>query len=625
METHIKATVTVGKSALSGINHLTIDQRADWHHSFTVDVPLDVFSGNDRFKSAKENIGQKITIELKAEQAKGSADAGDSVTQSKYRSGSFVFKGMITSISLTKSKGNSSSVVIKGYSPTVMLEDGLATKAFSEKTLSQIFNDVISPYKSNLPSQVKPSPDPKLGYCVQYNESNYNFLSRLTAAYGQWFFYDGENLHIGKLDKGAQTLKLTFGVDLESYNFDLKLAPLKFTAKSYDYITNAQFEVKSDSVEIGSLKEDEDVNALLPKAEDFFKNASIHRPQEFLKNQSDLKSVMQYKKAGIAGSMVVLTGNSNEFRLKIGAKIKINTNASDKSSSIEDEFIISHVNHFIDNVGNYHNSFDAIPKEIDFPPMHKNYSLPVCETQPAKVVKNVDKEGMGRIKVRFYWQADGEASPWIRMVSSHAGKNKGFQFIPEVDDEVLVAFENNNPSFPYVIGSMYHGKAKHEDRKDNDNYVKTIRTVSGNEIRIYDKSGEEEISIYNKDKQNEVTMTLKDDGKITIKSKNKIAISGKDITVDAEKTIKMSAEDITISGKKSVKIETEQKCDIKGMDIKIAANNSLKAEAAANAEIKANAGIKIDGGPTTSIKSSGMMELNGGGQATLKAGIVMIN
>jgi len=626
METHIKAKVTIGATTLDVINHLSLDQRSDWHHNFLLDVPIEAFGGSNKFNTAKENIGKKITIEFKAQSPGGSSDSdGDVVTQSNYRSGTMVFKGMITSVTLAKSKGNTAAVIIKGFSPTIMLEDGLATKAFNEKSLSQIFNDILTSYKPNLMSKVKPSPDPKLGYCVQYNESNYNFLSRLTASYGQWFFYDGENLVIGKLETSSETYKLTFGIDLESYNFDMKLVPLKFTAKSYDYTTNSQYEVKSDSVEIGSLKSDEDVKKLMPEADSFFKNSSIHRPQEFLKTQNDLKSIMQYKKAGMAAGMVVLSGNSNDFRLKIGAKVKINTNSQDKNSSIEDEFIVTQVNHYIDNIGNYHNSFSAVPKEIEFPSAHKNYVLPVCETQPAKVVKNVDKDGMGRIKVKFYWQADGEATPWIRIVNTHTGKNKGFQFIPEVDDEVLVAFENNNPSFPYVVGSLYHSKAKHEDRKDDHNYIKTIRTVSGNEIKFYDKGGEEEIKIHNKDSQNEVTLTLKDNGKITIKSKNKIAISGKDITVDAEKTLKMTAEDITISGKKSVKVETEQKCDIKGMDIKVAANNSIKVEAQATVDIKATAGLTLDGGPMTTVKSSGKMDINGGGMATLKAGVVMIN
>lgn len=624
MENHIKVNATINNTSLDVINHLNLVQRYDWHHNFELDVPLDSFSGDDKFKTAKDNIGKPITIELKAESVSGGSDS-DAKTQENYRSGSMIFKGLITSMSLSKSRGNASSILIKGFSPTIAMEDGLASKAYNEKTLGQIINQILSNYSPAISSTVGLSPDPQLGYCVQYNESNYNFIGRMTASFGQWFYYNGEKLIVGNLENAPKTFNLTFGIDLETYHFDLKLAPLKFTAKTYDYNTNAQFEVNSSSVEIGSLKSDEDVKALLPLSEDFFKNSATYRPQEFLKTQSDLKSIMQYKKAGVAGDLVLLTGTSNDFRLKIGSKIKIDTNSADKSSSIADEFIVINVTHFADGVGNYHNNFEAVPKEIQFPPAHKNFVNPICETQPAKVIKNNDKDSMGRVKVQFYWQSDGEATPWIRMISAHAGKTKGFQFIPEIGDEVLVSFENNNPSFPYVVGSLYHGNAKHDDRQDSDNYIKTIRTVSGNEIRFYDKSGEEEISIHNQDSQNEVTLTLKDDGQITIKSKNKIAISGKDITVDAEKTLKITADQITISGKSSVKVETEQKMEFTAMDYKVAANNSVDIEAQAQATIKSGAGITVDGGPMATIKSSATMEVNGGAMTTIKGGMVMIN
>jgi type VI secretion system secreted protein VgrG len=242
VENLIKSTVTIDGQTLDQVNYINLVQRFDWHHTFEINVPIGTFgSDSSAFETAKSNIGKQVTIELKAAPATsssvGDSDSdvgsdGDTVTQANYRPGSFTFKGMVTSISLSKSGRDTVGVVIKGFSPTVTMEDGLACKAFNEKSLSSILSGVLSDYSGTLDSNVSLSPDPQMGYCVQYNESNYNFLSRMAATYGQWCYYDGQQLVLGKLVKSSDAYTLVFGVDLESYHFDLKLAPLQFNAQS---------------------------------------------------------------------------------------------------------------------------------------------------------------------------------------------------------------------------------------------------------------------------------------------------------------------------------------------------------------------------------------------------------
>ena len=108
------------------------------------------------------------------------------------------------------------------------------------------------------------------------------------------------------------------------------------------------------------------------------------------------------------------------------------------------------------------------------------------EAQSAVVSSNADPEGLGRVKVNFHWNSQLE-SPWLRVVSPHGGGEKGFYFVPEVGEEVQVGFEQGNAERPFVMGSLYHGKAKPSSWKTDANNIKAIRTRSGNQVVMNDE------------------------------------------------------------------------------------------------------------------------------------------
>jgi uncharacterized protein involved in type VI secretion and phage assembly len=100
------------------------------------------------------------------------------------------------------------------------------------------------------------------------------------------------------------------------------------------------------------------------------------------------------------------------------------------------------------------------------------------------LVTNVnDPEKRGRIKVRFPWLADDHETDWIRIATMMGGNGRGSFFMPEVNDEVLVAFEHGDARFPYVVGFMWNGQ---DDPPVSDPQRRVIRSVNGHEIEIYD-------------------------------------------------------------------------------------------------------------------------------------------
>ncbi|MHA6534201.1 phage baseplate assembly protein V [Paenibacillus sp. BAC0078] len=198
---------------------------------------------------------------------------------------------------------------------------------------------------------------------------------------------------------------------------------------------------------------------------------------------------------------------------------------------------------------------------------------------------NADKPGPGRVKVKIPLMGMPESN-WARMASWMAGKERGAFFLPEVDDEVLVAFENGDVNRPYVIGSLWNGKdTPPETNKDGKNNIRTIKSRSGHVlefddtggkekitltsskghvIQLDDKSGAEQIRIADKSGKNKIVIDIK---------ANKLSIlSDQDIDISAPKgKLSFSAKNIEMKSSAATKIEASA-----GMDVKASGSMTLK-------------------------------------------------
>jgi uncharacterized protein involved in type VI secretion and phage assembly len=172
------------------------------------------------------------------------------------------------------------------------------------------------------------------------------------------------------------------------------------------------------------------------------------------------------------------------------------------------------------------------------------------------VTNNKDPENLHRVKVRFPWLDDPNESQWARVVSPMAGKGRGAYFLPEVDDEVLVAFEHGSIDFPYVVGSLWNGKdTPPESNADGKNNHRTLRSRSGHVIRFIDKDGSESIEIIDKTGNNRIVISSKDNT-ITVESQSDITISSK------TGKLKMNAVGIEMNSKADVKIQANTTIDV---------------------------------------------------------------
>ncbi len=168
----------------------------------------------------------------------------------------------------------------------------------------------------------------------------------------------------------------------------------------------------------------------------------------------------------------------------------------------------------------------------------------------AEVTNNQDEEGLGRVKVKFPWLSDTDESFWARILTPMTGKEYGMYFLPEVGDEVLVAFEHGMIEFPYILGGLWNGKDKPPDtNSDGKNNKRVIKSRSGNIIRLDDTEGEEKIEVIDKSGKNSIVISTKDnkitiaaDADITIQSsQGKLKLTGKGIEIDSQAEVKITA------------------------------------------------------------------------------------
>ncbi len=187
------------------------------------------------------------------------------------------------------------------------------------------------------------------------------------------------------------------------------------------------------------------------------------------------------------------------------------------------------------------------------------------------VTNNQDPDGMGRVKVRFPWLSDQDESHWARVAAPMAGKERGLYFLPEVDDEVLVAFEHGMAEFPYVLGALWNGKDKPpESNSDGKNNMRTLKSRSGHIIRLDDTDGAEKIEILDKSGKNSLVVNTKEnsitimaDADITIKSsKGKLILSGKGVEITSTDAVKLEAS-------KNMEIKAGPQMTIKGQMVQI--------------------------------------------------------
>jgi uncharacterized protein involved in type VI secretion and phage assembly len=569
------------------------------HHSFRVVVPFEVLEDKEEhfFNGSHKNLcGKSITFSFKP--------VYDSFSSAEKNQFSFVFKGIITEIVLRNEGELSNVFIIKGFSPTIMMEDLTIKRTFFDVSAGDVFSTVLNAYAGNtLKTRISAKSSSPIKYVVQYNETNYEFLSRMADDYGEWFYYDGQKVVVG----GGQRDEVDFNVDgVQSFDMSIRLKPSKYKLKTYDYTKDQEYESNSGSVD--GLNEYS--SFAFKQSAELFPNPKTIVAEKPIYGQGDLDDLVKVKTAMGASKLIVFKGSGEVPNISVGTVIKVKGSVPDKGGRTSEKdfgkYLVTEVEHHVDSSGNYSNEFRAVPESVDYPPPNPNVEHPVGQIEPAVITKNDDPDKLGRVKVKFFWAgSDSMDSDWMR-VSSFYGSGAdgmGMFFVPEVGSQVLVSYELNRPEYPFVTASVYP-KQNHTRAIVEKNEEKYIYTQAGNQIFISDKPNENKIQITNVNKKDTtITLEFKQDGLISIKTKGKIEITANDsIALKADKKITMDAMDIEIKATNNLNCEATTKVAIKGAQLSMNGDTT--------AELKSSGQLTVQGS-LSEVKASGIMTISG--------------
>lgn len=577
---------------------LHLRQGFNRHHTFTVVV--NYLSPNNTFQQTPEKfigyIGETASISFVHRQTGESYD----------------FEGIITQVEMVGSMGETGGVAIHGTSPTILYENNRTLDSWMDQSLSTIIKEVTQEYgKVNLISNPKyAAPIP---YMAQYNESVFDFMNRLSALYGEWFYYDGTKVYFGKPDRD-NTEKIVYDMDLEEVRLVANLVPGK--SARYDYVAqenkqhNADTPAKPDGMN--------DLQSIAHScSEKAYTAKTTSAADPHVTDKAELDEQMRIVKNASGANLLNIKGIGKTCRIRIGEIIDVSFPDRMKLPPLG-KFRIVGIEHEVRRDGHYSNSFVGVPDgtvHIPVPDVKRPLALPELAT----VKENNDDKGQGRVKVAFDWQKNGKTTNWIRVQTPNAGvsgavsKNRGWVFVPEVGDQVMVSYEHGNPDRPYVTGSVFHsGSGKGGDK---DNKVKSIITRSGNAIVFDDETG----SIVITDQTGKQLIILDGTDAITVMAKRSITLTNEaeSVIVMDDKSIGLQADTIALEGRKSVTLLSGNECMVLSSEKSIISSSgtNIKQEAAKDYDVAAKNGT---------VNGVNLM-IEGKGNVTVSGGIVKFN
>jgi uncharacterized protein involved in type VI secretion and phage assembly len=187
----------------------------------------------------------------------------------------------------------------------------------------------------------------------------------------------------------------------------------------------------------------------------------------------------------------------------------------------------------------------------------------------AIVTKNKDDKGLCRVKVRYPWHEKPHDSYWARLAVPMAGKERGFVTIPEVDDEVLVAFEREDLRFPYVLGALWNGKDKPPLANDDGHNDKRIFKSRKKHYLLWDDGTRGAVELGHEKGRKVI---LNDDG-IVVQDENgnqlKIETTSGDMTIQANGKLSIKAASISIEATTTLDLKATATVTVSGLPVKI--------------------------------------------------------
>jgi phage protein D/phage baseplate assembly protein gpV len=512
----------------------------------------------------------------------------------------------VTAIALQPGDDGGMTLVITAHGADHVLYRGVGLATFVDQTDAEIVTSIAG--NAGLQSDVDDS-TVRHPYVMQAATASI-FLDQCAARVGYRWWVDGRTLHFKDTMPTDSGPVLTWGKDL----IDLRMATSSVDATTDVEVRSWNPDTQSDVV--GTAKPTSSLATIgtdAPGPTQVADNGrTLGKVSRFQSTRpSDDKSAADAMATGLARrtawSAVNLRGCAlGDPNLKAGTVIEI----ANTGTRLSGKYALAKVEHIYTASDGYVTRFETGGQDanglVDLlrrPAMTGAWNP---HTLVIGVVTNVsDPERPARVKVRFPTFSETEESSWARLVMPGAGPDRGFQMYPEIDDEVLVGFENGDPSRPVVLGGLWS--------KQNQPPVESSTVVESNSVKVRTWKSRSGHSI-----------TIRDDSS---KDPDSVIVELADgttrLTLAQDKVVLETPSDLTIKTDKNATFSAAGDLKLEGANVTIKATSKLTLEGVTTSA-KGTSTFAIDGAKVD-IKASAMATIDGGGMAQIKGGMLQWN
>jgi len=533
---------------------------------------------------------------------------------------------------------------------------------YQNKTAPEIVQAVLGEFAVSFEAQLNGTYHPR-DYCVRYDETAFEFISRLMEEEGIFYFFtfSGDAHTMVLADSNSAWPACPEADKLVVRGSDVHFGHAHAVTR---FESHARLVARSHAVDDYDFLTPD--TSLLEESEGSSGRGCDYEFPSRVPAASGAARARMRLEAHQAGSQSG-RGDSHCHYLTPGTTFTLEEHPR---ADLNDKHVVHSVQHHADQE-RYSNSFETVPPNVPFRPLRRTARPVVAGSHTARVVGPAGEEiwtdAHGRIKVQFPWdrlgKKDDKSSCWVRVSQMWAGEGWGALFVPRIGQEVVVSYVDGDPDRPLVSGSVYNGTHATPVALPGKSSQSTILSrslrdgVAGNEIRFDDKQEAEELYLHaQKDMRVEVenqltTKVIAGDELHTVSKGNrtvKVDTGNETHSVKGTRALDVTGNEThdnkanftqTVSGNYELKVTGNLVIDVTGtLLIKSAQTLDLKAgtDLGANAGVnfKAEAGVALSakGGASLSTeaasissKASGMNAVEGGGMVTLKGGLVKIN
>lgn len=515
-----------------------------------------------------------------------------------------ILKGEITSVEPWFQADGIGTVMVRGYDKSHRLLRGKKTRTFLNTKDSDIAKKIAG--EAGLGIGTIDDTKEVHEYVIQGNKTDWEFLLSRAKRVGCWVYVRDEKLYFTK-KTGGQGPTLNYGTSLAEFNGRLSAAlqVSEVVAQGWDPETQKPIISKKITDADGLPKIGQTPIQGGALAKDAFGAAEeivVDRPVATVREADQIAQSVcdEIGQEFIIAECRCRTGHPG---IRSGDTIKLEGIGKRFSGSYQ----VTHVVHRF-ATGQYEVEFtvgghQATISEL-LSPGNSNGSDKSWPTL-GQVTNLNDPDGEGRVKVKIPSLSDNAESYWSRLVAPGAGPERGLEWIPEINDEVLLLFEHGDPNRALVVGGLWSGKNKPPSPSDKcvaDGKVnqRIIKSRSGHIIILDDEQGKEQIIIRDKTEKNEIVIDSKKNA-MTVKA-------DKDITIEAggKITIKSSMDDLTLEGK-NLTVKAQQNLDLQATGTcNIKSTQNCTVEGTAGLTLKNAAAQIAMSGPTVNVNNGAL-------------------